>query len=85
MFDKGGRSKKAILQTIPRYSRQYPAKIPFERLLEMKKNMYLFSFTIEVFEQPGQEVMILMMILVEWTLMLRMMMTQAIGLWIKIC
>lgn len=32
-----------------------PCKIPFERLVEMKKKLYLLFFTVEGFEQVGEE------------------------------
>ncbi|KAE8804506.1 hypothetical protein D1007_19545 [Hordeum vulgare] len=32
-----------------------PSKIPFERLVEMKKKMYLLFFTVEGFDQIGNE------------------------------
>ena len=30
-----------------------PTKIPFERLIEMKKKVFLLGFTVEGFEQTG--------------------------------
>ena len=30
-----------------------PAKIPFERIMEMRKKLYILSFTVEGFEQIG--------------------------------
>lgn len=32
-----------------------PRKIPFERLVEMKKKLYLLFFTVEGFEQSGED------------------------------